>query len=172
MVSFSRGMVNPRLTLFVHTWSLRILHDRAMAFTDIPLLSMLKGRMGYLSKREGVVAENVANSDTPGFTPKDLKPFSFEQAMARQGVAGRSTVNASPEAAAAMARMSHNGVKRTTSHRPVDAPDSETTLDGNQVVLEDQMVKMNETRLQYDAAISFYQKATNLIRLASRAPGR
>jgi len=143
-----------------------------MAIYDIPLFSMLKSRMGYLSKRESVVAENVANSDTPGFTPKDLKPFTFEQAMAGQR---RATVNASPEAAAAMSRMQHPGVKRTTSgsssFRAVNAPDSETTLNGNQVVLEDQMMKMNETRMNYDAAISFYQKSMSMIRLASRRPG-
>jgi flagellar basal-body rod protein FlgB len=139
-----------------------------MAIYDIPLFSMLKSRLGYLSKRESVVAENVANSDTPGFTPKDLKPFTFEQAMASQR---RTTVNASPEAAAAMSRMQHSGVKRTTSYRPVNTPDSETTLNGNQVVLEDQMMKMNETRLNYDAAISFYQKSMSMIRLASRRPG-
>ena len=143
-----------------------------MAIYDIPLFSMLKSRMGYLSKRENVVAENVANSDTPGFTPKDLKPFTFEQAMAGQR---RPTVNASPEAAAAMTRMQHQGVKRTTSssasYRSVNAPDTETTLNGNQVVLEDQMMKMNDTRMNYDAAISFYQKSMSMIRLASRRPG-
>ena len=53
-----------------------------------------------------------------------------------------------------------------------DAPDSETTLDGNQVVLEEQMLKMTEARMNYDAAISFYQKSMNLLRMAARPPGR
>ena len=70
-----------------------------------------------------------------------------------------------------MAR-STGGIKRTSSHKPVDAPDSDTTLDGNQVVLEEQMLKMNETRMSYDAAISFYQKSMHLLRMAGRAPGR
>jgi flagellar basal-body rod protein FlgB len=55
---------------------------------------------------------------------------------------------------------------------PVDAPDSETTLDGNRVVLEDQMMKMTEARLDYDAAIGFYQKSMDLLRLAARPPGK
>ena len=50
-------------------------------------------------------------------------------------------------------------------------PDSETTLNGNQVVLEEQMVKMSESRSDYDAAIGFYQKSLGLLHLAIRKPG-
>jgi flagellar basal-body rod protein FlgB len=50
--------------------------------------------------------------------------------------------------------------------------DSETTLDGNSVVLEEEMLKMSDARMSYDAAIGFYQKSLNLLRMAARAPGR
>jgi flagellar basal-body rod protein FlgB len=40
------------------------------------------------------------------------------------------------------------------------------------VVLEEQMMKMNESRADYEAAITFYQKAMGLIRMAARPPGR
>jgi len=144
-----------------------------MVLDDIPLFSMLKGRLGYLTEREKLVAQNVANTDTPGYGPKDLKPFTFNDHLNRRitssgGMSGG--VSASPEAARAMA--AHAGVKRTTSFKAVSAPDSEGTLDGNQVVLEEQMLKMNETRMSYDAAISFYQKSMNLLRMAGRPPGR
>ena len=45
---------------------------------DIPLLAMLKGRLGYLSDRQRVIAENVANANTPGYQARDLKAFSFD----------------------------------------------------------------------------------------------
>jgi len=54
----------------------------------------------------------------------------------------------------------------------VTAPDSETTLDGNAVVVEEQMLKMAESRMAYDAAIGFYQKSMQMLRMAARAPGR
>ena len=47
--------------------------------------------------------------------------------------------------------------------------DSETTLDGNGVVLEDEMVKLTEARMDYDAAIGFYQKSLDMLKLAVRA---
>src|SRR5258707_15329914 len=49
----------------------------AMNISDMPLLAMLKERMSWLSARQNVLAQNVANVDTPGFTAKDLKPVNF-----------------------------------------------------------------------------------------------
>jgi flagellar basal-body rod protein FlgB len=51
-------------------------------------------------------------------------------------------------------------------------PDSEARLDGNQVVLEEQMMKMAKARGDYEAAITFYQKSLSLIQLALKAPGK
>jgi len=33
------------------------------------------------------------------------------------------------------------------------------------------MIKMTEARMNYDAAISFYQKSMSLLRMAARKPG-
>jgi flagellar basal-body rod protein FlgB len=38
--------------------------------------------------------------------------------------------------------------------------------------LEEQMMKMTDARMNYDAAVTFYQKSLGLLRMASRAPGR
>ena len=56
--------------------------------------------------------------------------------------------------------------------QPVTGTDSETTLDGNKVVLEDQMAKMTEARMDYEAAIGFYQKSLEMLRMAARPPGK
>ena len=59
-----------------------------MDLGDIPLFAMLRGRLGYLSQRQQVIAQNVANADTPGFTPTDLKPFT----IARPAASGQQAV--------------------------------------------------------------------------------
>ena len=41
---------------------------------------------------------------------------------------------------------------------------------GNAVSLEDQMLKMTDARMNYDAAISFYQKSMTMLRMAARKP--
>ena len=137
-----------------------------MDLGSIPLFSMLRERLGYLTERQRVVAENVANSDTPGFTPSDLKPFTFSVSTAGQMAMAKTTAVTQPNHMAGP-----HGAKRT-AFRSVRGKDSETTLDGNSVVLEEEMLKMTEARMSYDAAIGFYQKSLNMLRLAARSPGR
>jgi flagellar basal-body rod protein FlgB len=137
-----------------------------MDLSQIPLFQMLRGRLSYLSDRQKLIAENVANADTPGYKPHDLKPFSFQAQMQAQASGG-----ASPMAVTQPGHMIPPAARSATVLKPVAVKDSETTLDGNSVVLEEEMLKMGQARMEYDAAISFYQKSLNLIRLAARAPG-
>jgi flagellar basal-body rod protein FlgB len=135
---------------------------------DIPLFAMLRGRLGYLSQRQRVIAENVANSDTPGYRPSDLKPFNFQaQVQAQAGGAGVQAVTQPGHMQAAGARAGAG-----PALKPVKTQDSEITLDGNGVVLEEEMMKLTDARMNYDAAIGFYQKSLNLLRMAARPPGR
>jgi len=142
-----------------------------MNLNDIPLFAMLKGRLGHLSQRQQVIAENVANASTPGYVARDLHNFSFQAQVQAAG--------ALRPVAPAMTRANHmSGSGPGASggaaghYRTVNAPDSETTLDGNQVVLEEEMMKMTDARMNYDAAVGFYQKSMNLLKLAAKAPGR
>jgi flagellar basal-body rod protein FlgB len=137
-----------------------------MDISQIPLFAMLRGRLSYLSDRQKVIAENVANSDTPGYAPRDLKAFSFHAQMQAQAQGSAGTM-----AVTQPGHMLPPHAKKPGAATPVTAKDSETTLDGNSVVLEEEMLKMGQARMDYDAAIGFYQKSLNLIRLAARAPG-
>ena len=49
-----------------------------MAITDIPILSMLRTRLQWSQERQRVLAENVANADTPNYRARDLAPPKFE----------------------------------------------------------------------------------------------
>ena len=53
-----------------------------------------------------------------------------------------------------------------------ETPGRETTMNGNSVVLEEQVSELAATRARYDAAIGLYQKSLGLIRMAIKAPGR
>ena len=48
-----------------------------MAINDLPILSALRTKMQWHQERQKLLAENVANADTPGFQPKDLRAPSF-----------------------------------------------------------------------------------------------
>ncbi|WP_158916008.1 flagellar biosynthesis protein FlgB [Caulobacter sp. S45] len=136
-----------------------------MSLDSIPLMQIIKGKLDYTNQRERVISENVANADTPGFAPRDLKPFTVEAAM---------TPHARP------AGLDRTNVQHLTGtligggdpYTAKEAPDSETRLDGNQVVLEEQMSKMTQSRIDYEAAVDFYQQSMNLISTAAKEPGK
>jgi flagellar basal-body rod protein FlgB len=136
-----------------------------MALDNIPLFATLKSRLGYLTQRERLVSENVANSDTPGYMPRDLKPFTLPSETG-PGVKLAATTTSVRHIS------SDGGAGHPAAFAAVTSPDGEAKLDGNQVVLEEEMMKMQEARMNYDAAIGFYQKSMNLLRMAARAPGR
>ncbi|HRD45613.1 MAG TPA: flagellar basal body rod protein FlgB [Caulobacter sp.] len=141
-----------------------------MDTSQIPLFAMLRQRLGYLGERQRVIAQNVANADTPGYAPRDLKAFTFSaQLQSQQGGLMMQPATTTPGHLAGGGRRPGSV---SGSFKPVKGVDSETTLDGNSVVLEDQMIKMSEARMQYDAAIGFYQKSMALLRMAARPPGR
>jgi flagellar basal-body rod protein FlgB len=60
----------------------------------------------------------------------------------------------------------------SSQYKTVRSPDSEVTINGNAVVLEEEMMKMSDARMNYDAAIGFYQKSLTLLRMAARPPSR
>jgi flagellar basal-body rod protein FlgB len=132
------------------------------AFDDIPLMSLLKGQMGYLNQRQKIIAQNVANADTPGYTPQDLK--SFDKVLAAQG----------PAAAQMLVRTDPKHLEPARLQgavaAPVYAPDSETRMDGNSVVLEEEMMKMTDSRGDYDTASTLYEQAMSMIRTAVSKP--
>jgi flagellar basal-body rod protein FlgB len=130
------------------------------SFNDIPLMSMLKSQMGYLNQREKVISQNVANADTPGYTPQDLK--SFDKVLAGQG----------PAAALVRTNPMHLEPARLQGAvaSPINAPDSETRMDGNSVVLEEEMMKMSDSQSDYDTAATLYEQAMTMIRTAVAKP--
>ena len=145
-----------------------------MNLDEIPLFSMLKGRLSYLSERQSVIATNIANSDTPGFAPKDMKPFVVDTAGAvTSGAIPMAAVHGTSVRGPVITSPSHMTPRRSmTIAKPKGSPDSEITLDGNGVVLEEQSMKLIEARMDYEAAIGFYQKSLGLLRMAARAPGK
>jgi len=129
----------------------------------IPLFTALTSRLHYLADRQQVIAQNVANADTPGFTSKDLKPFTIPG----QGGAAGGLPPITPTLTSPMHMTAPN--LAASGAKPVDSPDSETTLNGNSVVLEDEMMKMTQARMDYDATITFYQQASTLLTTAARS---
>lgn len=127
-------------------------------FADLPLFSMLKTRMQWHQTRQKLLAENVANADTPGFRPRDLKePLKRVTAGgAGGGVALAATQPGHVGAGTGSASMGSGNAQRF-----------ETTPSGNGVVLEDEMMKVAQNQQDYQLATMLYTKSLQLLRTAS-----
>ncbi|HWA59878.1 MAG TPA: flagellar basal body rod protein FlgB [Caulobacteraceae bacterium] len=143
-----------------------------MTLDDIPLFAMLRGRLGYLSERQRLIAQNVANADTPGYTPQDLKPFTLQGISPGASAPAGTLAPVAPQVTSSM-HLAGRGPRSApvAPFQPVSAEDSETTLNGNGVSLEDEMMKLTEARMNYDAVIGFYQKSLGLLHMAVKKPG-
>ena len=116
------------------------------------ILAQLAGRMQFLASRTSVIANNIANSDTPDFTPTDLvAPNQRSGAAMRTSRAGHiSTPGGAAEA------------------QQKSAPDMRASINGNSVSLESQMMKLSQTRMDYQLASTTYRKGVDMLRMAIR----
>lgn len=138
-----------------------------MDLANTQFFGLLRTRLDQLSERQRLIAENIANASTPGYRPRDLDTSGFERMLqSYTGAAGVGLTMSRTNAG----HMTPTG--GTGSAKIVTRDDSETTIDGNAVVLEDQMARAAETRMQFETGIALYQKGLELVRLAARAPGR
>ena len=123
-----------------------------------PLLTLLMQRMAWLGARQSVLAENVANSDTPGYTARDLKPLNFADVLR----------GATPSLAPGITDSRHIGIapREASAFTDTTAPDGEASPNGNSVSLEQEMIKVAGNQAEYQAASNLYAKAIDMLKLA------
>ncbi len=129
-----------------------------MAINDLPVLSALRTKMQWHQERQRVLAENISNSDTPNFKPRDLVEPKFDSS------------GASPAAMGSLAMM------RTSASHIAPAGGGQTFAQGkngfhtrptgNAVNLEDQMLKVSANQMDYAAASSLYSRSLGLLKTA------
>jgi flagellar basal-body rod protein FlgB len=133
---------------------------------NTPFFGLLRARLDQLSERQRLISENIANASTPNYRPRDIDTAAFERVLA-SAAGGRGLMLARTHSG----HMAPGGAI-DSAPKIVTRDDSETTMDGNAVVLEEQMARAAETRMQYDTGLALYQKGLDLVRMAVRAPGR
>ncbi|KZK77647.1 Flagellar basal body rod protein FlgB [Pseudovibrio sp. W64] len=134
-----------------------------MALTDLPMFQALRQKMQWHQQRQGVLAENVANADTPGYRSKDLKDLSFGdmvQAEAGSGALRPVATNAG--------HITSGGISAGVGTKVSKASSFERTPDGNSVVLEEQMMKIAENQIDYQTATSLYTRSLGMFKTALR----
>jgi len=120
-----------------------------MTISNIPLFSMLRTRMQWHQERQRVLAENVANADTPRFQPRDLVAPNFDPRRTR-------TSSAHLGGAAGGNRFQTDRGNGGFEARP----------SGNAVSLEEEMMKVANNQMDFQAATSLYTRGLGMLKTA------
>ncbi len=116
-------------------------------------MALATRKADWLATRQAVLAQNVANANTPAYRARDLA--AFDDALASAGLRLASTnarhIAASEDAAAPFAVLTQ---------------DSDATLNGNSVSLEKEMAKLGETNSQHALSISLIKSTHKLAMMA------
>jgi len=130
-----------------------------MSMFDTALFGAVKTRIAWSTQRQEILAQNIANANTPNYRARDLRAFDFGTIVRQQNTQlNMVTTNANHEAG------SRKRI-RDFSERAERVP-YETTPDGNAVVLEEQLTKLSETSIAHQLAGSLYKKHMQMLKMA------
>jgi flagellar basal-body rod protein FlgB len=121
------------------------------------LFRLMKGKLDWLTDRQGVLAQNIANSDTPHYRPSDLTGFSFDRALGQ-------TRQLAPSMTAVGHMSRASGTQESDSLKDRPRHNYEVAPDGNAVILEEQMTKVADTGMTYQLVTNLYRKHVGLMR--------
>lgn len=130
-----------------------------MAISQLPIFSALRTRMQWHQERQRLLAENVANADTPNFRPRDLAQPKLDAATGTAHATGTlDMTRTDPGHIAVASSASSFGAGRRGGYEAVPS--------GNAVNLEDEMMKVASNQMDYQAATALYSRSLGLLKTA------
>lgn len=132
-----------------------------------PIFDGMSLAMKNMSEKQRVIAENIANSDTPGFKARTVQSPDFSALVSQYGESG-STPQVTRPRVMLSSKMSSLGAKAPQAGGTVmlDPNTSETKPDGNNVTLEDQLLNLGQVQADYSAMTNLYRKQIGIMKSA------
>lgn len=120
-------------------------------FENLDVLRTAQAMAVHATQRQNLIAENVANADTPGYRSRDLTSFEAAYSEASGGDM-RAT------------RAGHIGAVDASYTEEVTDDGSAMSPDGNSVSIEDEMVKSVDVQRQHNLAMTIYKTSLGILR--------
>jgi len=136
----------------------------AMTLSDMNYFQALNTRMSWLNERQRLLAENVANANTPGFQSKDLEELNFPELLRKSAA----TVGMTQTSGKHIQSVAHVGAAKFK----VQASDEAADKSGNSVSLELEMMKVSQSVADHELMTNLYRKGMDLMRIALSRPSR
>lgn len=130
-----------------------------MGLLNMPVFSAITDKMRWHQQRQGLLAENVANAETPGYRGRDLAQYDYAKQSGAFSTATVTTVATNPtHFSVSSSEGSAFGAQRMANF--------EITPEGNGVSLEDEMMKVTTNMMDYQAATTLYTKSIKVLKTA------
>lgn len=128
------------------------------------LFAVIAKRMDWLGQRQRVLADNIANSDTPKYVPQDLDEGQFLSLLRRR-------VKPVEPRLTSAGHMRGTALRDAPARAEKEKEPYETSPAGNAVVLEEQLIKVAKTQGDYQTMTNLYRKHMEMFRIALRGGG-
>jgi len=124
--------------------------EQEMDIGKLGMFANLKEKMDWLTQRQEVIAQNIANSDTPNYRANDLKEFDPKNiGRDRQFILAMQATTPGHS----------QGLNKPQNFKDEEVRKNYEVAPGkNAVILEEQMVKMNENQVDYQTMTRLYAK--------------
>ena len=132
-----------------------------MDLNNLKLFKMAQTRMDWAAERQKVLSQNISNSDTPDYRPKDLKKLDFKEILRGNMTAPVQVARTNPGCTCKGTIPEQEKFRELAQRKTF-----EEAPDGNQVVVEEQMQKVGDTRGEYDAAVTIMQAHMKMLSMA------
>ena len=133
-----------------------------MDLKNLTVFNMANKNMQYLTARQQVIAENIANASTPNYVARDIQKPSFEEEISSAAVAGLK-LNVTNSNHLQGVPSKNQGSFLVYAPQPSEA----LTIDGNGVILEQQMNEASKVSSEYKKMITIFNKYRSLMQLSS-----
>jgi len=133
-----------------------------MTTDNLSLFRAMGAKMDFLNQRQRVVAQNIANADTPGYKPNDLVDVDFGKIVKDISNSNRMSVG-----------MNTTNGKHLPPPNTVPDPREDEQKEtyevapaGNAVIMEEQLIHSSQNVMDYTMMSNLYTKNLNMIRTA------
>ena len=120
-------------------------------FQNLEIFQLSHAMARHAAQRQEAVASNMANADTPGYAARDLTPFAelVRYRTDQTGMHATRTRHIGGDLSlAAQDQRTHTG----------------TSPNGNNISLEEEMMRAVSVRKQHDRALMIYKSSMNILR--------
>ncbi len=137
-----------------------------MDLKNISLFKTLNQKMSWLNERQKVLAQNIANANTPGYISQDLKKVSFQEHLNKTEATDSGQARTIMQSSDPRHMNSSGGMSGHFEIRQRTSEFMEATPDGNTVDLERELSKMAEVQMEYTLASNLYKKHIGMLKMS------